>query len=169
MNNEKDSRDRGPESFPDWLESGLRSLPRHKAEAEFTSRVLARVPRYRQASSPGMRRLALPLAAAVLLAVLIPIALRMLSGPANQPEQTAYNSLIESLRLEQQRLQAELAELRSQFDRQTPVVYLGGDEQLGFALDLRRLAAERAARDGAVQAHPAVMRRGADGYNDPQR
>ncbi len=109
----------------------LRGLPRARASSDFTSRVLARV------EQPGRRPVwiaAAAAAAAVLLVV----------GAAWRVEQTrrhdARRAEVAALRSEADQLADELKQLRAQEQASSPVLYLGGDDQVDVVLDLRRLA-----------------------------
>jgi hypothetical protein len=122
----------------DPIGAALRNLPRERAGADFTARVLARL------DHPFRRRprLALRLAlgaAALAAAVALPLAFDH-SRPASRPDRAAR---LEALLREQERLVAEVEALKLLSEGSAPVVYLGGDEETDLLLDLDRLARRR--------------------------
>lgn len=138
----------------DAIREALRSLPRARADDDFTERVLERI--------DGGRRLprvpaavrwaaAATLAAAVLFAVSV-------SWPGAAGERSGERerrARIEALEAERLRLAAELEEIRrlaSSLREPAPVLYLGGDDDVDLVIDLDRLARERPAGTGATPA-----------------
>jgi len=143
---------RDPRTDP--LGEALRALPRHRPGAGFTGRVLDRLgeaaPAGTSRNAPGALRLA---AAALLVGVALLGALaagRILpeAGPAPAPAE-ARRAALEA---ERARLAAELAELRRLTtelrEDSSPVLYLGGDEEVDLVLDLGRLAREERRSSG---------------------
>lgn len=133
-----------PDPHTDPLGEALRSLPRHRAGDRFTEGVLDRL-----GEPVPARRLPAPLhlaAAALLVAVGLLGALaagRLLPGADPSPA-ALVEARRETLEAERARLAAELAELRrlttELAEESTPVLYLGGDEEVDLVLDLGRLA-----------------------------
>ena len=117
----------------------LGALPRERAGDDFTPRVLARLAaaeRVRPAADRAawLRWMALPVAAAVVL-----IALLARPEPSSTPSAGAAEArrLLEEIRREHGRLEGELAALRQA--RRSPVLYVGGDEEVDLVLDLGRV------------------------------
>lgn len=135
MNDQKDAGSRFSDPVDEQLARELAALPRVRASEDFTERVLQNLP---ETSPHWTRRTAvwaLPLAAALLLALLIPKFL----GPA----QTADPSELESLAAQLELLQSEFQTVSDDFDNE-PVVYLGGDDELSFTFDMREMARPQA-------------------------
>lgn len=130
------------------LLSALASLPRERASAGFTQEVMQRIER-RVDSAPSRRYLTLPLAAGVALALSLPIGGWLVSKVSERRQLDARVAEIESLERRHQQLLAELSQMRDSLD-ETPVVYLGGDDQIGFTVDLRSLM-QQAERRGQSQ------------------
>jgi hypothetical protein len=140
--------DRGLASDP--LAAALRALPRESAGEGFTARVLAGLDR---APAAARRRPPLAVAAAATLASLGLGALvwallssGQLAGLPDRPgPEPSRRARLEALETERARLAVELAEIRRLAEEPTPVVYLGGDDEVDLVLDLGRLARERPA------------------------
>jgi hypothetical protein len=118
----------------------LGALPRETAGDDFTRRILARLDEAERATARPDRaawlgRLALPVAAAVVLVVALLARLEPSSGPPAGAAEA--RRLLEEIRREHGRLEGELAALRQ--DRGSPVLYLGGDEEVDLVLDLGRV------------------------------
>jgi hypothetical protein len=114
----------------------LRELPRERARNGFTARVLQRLDA-EEAGRPVLRwRPAAAFAAAVLAAVAIPAGLLMDRAADRERSRAAEaRQILEEIRAEHGRLERELEDL----SEETPVIYLGGDENVDFVLDLRRV------------------------------
>ncbi len=124
------------------LRDALRSLPRHRASEGFTDRVLDHLEQTRRSRKPDglwqrLRSVVGPaggtfrwtaVAAAALLAALLPTAVRHHRPPTDADSRQAV-----------QELRSELEELkRLAADTQTdePVLYLGGDDRVELVVDL---------------------------------
>lgn len=125
------------------LRDALRSLPRHRASGGFTDRVLANLDhskrtadggslwrRLQGADGPGAsRRRWAAVAVAVILAVLVPIAVRQSKAPPAADSRQA----LQELRTELE----ELKRLAAEPEADDPVLYLGGDDRVELVVDLR--------------------------------
>ncbi|MEM1182330.1 MAG: hypothetical protein AAGM22_28550 [Acidobacteriota bacterium] len=133
------------------IREALGRLPRERAGEDFTVQVLERAA---GAGANGVRRLRSLAAAAVFFAV----------GAVGAHEWNAAQSReaaavrMASLRAEYAVLQAELQSLQRAADPPSPVVYLGGEGDVEYVLDLSRLIPERspAARVGRASARPSA-------------
>lgn len=153
-------------TFEPWGEA-LRSLPRHRAGEGFTESVLERLDE--QAAGPAPRR-ASPaarwLAAAAGLLGLLAAGAGLLSLDDGESSGVREAASLQALAAERARLEEEVRELRSLVREdageaareESPVLYLGGTEDVDLVLDLGRLADERSSR----RAVPA-------GYAGPER
>ncbi len=122
------------------LDAGLGSLPREIASDGFTERVLREVESHRMQSQWR------PLAAAL---ALLAVGVASYGWNEQRQDQEAVER-IASLRAEYEVLQEELATL-AEAKRDRGVVYLGGNDDVEFVLDLRRLIQhQQAAQQGAV-------------------
>ena len=114
----------------DRLDEMIRRTPRTGASSDFTTRVMARVgddaPRARVSSWRP----------ALALAVLVFVA--MLSGVSWEKHREAQR--LEAIRAEARQIEAELEALKKQ-SAQASEVYLGGDGNREYVLDLRDLTA----------------------------
>ncbi len=165
----------------DALRRLLKRLPKETASDDFTSRTLARLHEERHAAPsaparfepratarPYVRPLMLVAAAALLLAVAIPLLRGALDAqgtagppqrasapddapartPASPPVRTAATPAraaeLDALRREHATLERELAGLRERALPGGEVVWIGGDESVDFVLDLGRLSRARA-------------------------
>ncbi len=137
----------------DPLREALRSLPRERAGAEFTPRLLERLAAEGGAAT---RPLAVPrpawraFAAAAALAALLAAGGATLARFAQRPEagsatagQPARRARLQRIEVERARLSAELQELKRMADTDEPVIYLGGDDRVDLVLDVGRLARRR--------------------------
>lgn len=137
----------------DPLREALRSLPRARPADDFTDRVLER-------AGTARRRPPVPVpvrwAAAATLAAVVLASVLAWPGVAGDPTgERERRARIEALEAERLRLAAELAEIRrlaASLREPTPVLYLGGDEDVDLVIDLDRLARERPAGIGATPA-----------------
>lgn len=147
------------------LDKMLRALPKEHAPQGFTKRVLASAdrPHARLRGSSGPVWPALAVAAAVLLAILVP------SGIWLWHQDRSRGALVEeisALRQEHQRLTTELRSMRQQMGQMQPVIYIDSDERADYILDLRRLIGDRHRhRHRAARTEPAGRAPG----NDPMR
>jgi hypothetical protein len=132
----------------------LRELPREQARQGFTARVLARVERLdrlNEATSPQPRPRWPPRLAAAAVALTV-----ALTGAGH-----LHHSLMEAVRAARvERADQMLRELRAEHGRikkeiealpESPVIYLGGDEQTDLVIDMREVES----RDGV---RPATYR-----------
>lgn len=115
----------------------LRALPREKAPEGFTRRVLDNLPRGERRRVPtwGYR---LAAATALVLLLVVPISLKHWSVSVNTGDE-AMLAEIEAVRTEKERIEQELRQLREQAAEESPVVYLGGNEDVGLVLDVGAL------------------------------
>ncbi len=132
----------------DPLSSALRSLPRHRASAGFTSDVLRRLddrhrPRARSRGPAGRGpagrdsvRWPLLAAAAALALLVVGFGAREWWHLHQRQQATAHLATLEQ---ERRLLAAELAELQAQVTGAQPVVYLGGSNDLDLVLDLEQV------------------------------
>lgn len=138
----------------DAIREALRSLPRTRADDDFTERVLERIE-----GRGGLRRPRVPVAvrwatAATLAAAAVLAGSISWSGAAGgRAAERERRTRIEALEAERLRLAAELEEIRrlaSSLREPAPVLYLGGDDEVDLVIDLDRLAQERPAGTGAT-------------------
>ncbi|MEM8997276.1 MAG: hypothetical protein AAGF23_21010 [Acidobacteriota bacterium] len=115
-------------------------LPRERASEGFTAQVVVRASGARAARVGRLRSLA---AAAVFFAV---SAVGVHEWNAAQGRQAAAER-IASLQAEYDMLHSELLALKRAADARRPVVYLGGDADVEYVLDLSRLAPSRTPAD----------------------
>jgi len=114
----------------------LRELPSEHARPGFTARVLEQLDAEPQKASRWSFRLAPALAVAALLAVAISAgALIEWQGRARKHQEEV--QALQELRAEHGRLEAELHAISA--TSEPPVVYLGGDEQFDYVLDLGKV------------------------------
>ena len=117
----------------DPLSHALRNLPRHHAGEGFTDSLNARLetgpPRSHRTRRAASWALAVVLAAAAGAALLL--------VPQEKPTPrtaTATEPQLEDIRLQYERLSHDLAQLKSFVEEAEPVIYLGGEENLGILL-----------------------------------
>ena len=115
----------------------LNALPREKAPADFTRRVLANLPRTPKRRVPawGYR---LAAAATVIILLVIPMSLRRWSMSIDTGNE-AVLAEIEAVRSEKALIEKELRDLREKATEDSPVVYLGGNEEVNLVLDVGAL------------------------------
>lgn len=113
----------------------LRELPRERARSGFTVRVLERLDAGEAGRPASLWRPVAVFAAAAFAAVTIPAGILMDRAADRKAIQAAEaRQILEEIRAEHGRLEAELEGLA-----EPPVLYLGGDENVDFVLDLRRV------------------------------
>ena len=123
----------------DELTSALRSLPRQRAASGFRAAVVRRLD---EPASPRYSRRPLLYAVATSgIGVLILVSVQL--SNAHQERQAA-RQRVESMRQEYRALERDLDDLRRIAAESRPVVGIEGDE-IDFFVDLRSLAADRAA------------------------
>lgn len=127
----------------DRLSRALKSLPRERAAAGFTTAVLARLDE--RPRRPAWPARPLAVAAAVLL---VALATAALSWRHLETERDV--ARLEALRSEKLALETELARLERLAREARPVIYLGGTSDLDLVLDVGRLRQRRPA--GALPA-----------------
>jgi len=131
-----------PEMNDDELGELVRTLPVTPARDGFTGRVLSQVDQRladkADRAAVGRRWMAWALAAGVVLAVGVSgwLSYDWLAQPAD-PNRSA--SRVEDLRIEYRELQDELGKLRELTNRMSPMLELGGSDELGFVFDMREL------------------------------
>lgn len=119
----------------------LRELPRERARTGFTARVVRSLDAP-EAGRPALRwRPAAALTAALLAAAALSAGL--LERRAESVRAAEARQLLEEIRAEHGRLAREVEEIS-----EPPVIYLGGDEDVDFVVDLSRVPEA----GGAVQA-----------------
>jgi hypothetical protein len=137
----------------DPLREALRSLPRERAGADFTSRGpgLFR-------GRPAWRAVAAAATLAGLLAAAGGVTLSRFGRPPDAAPPAGRRARLERLQAERARLAAELQDLKQMADTTDPVIYLGGDDRVDLVLDVGRLARDqRDRRAGRIE--PATYHR----------
>ena len=139
----------------DTLREALRSLPRARAADGFTERVLAGAE-----AAEGTPEAPRPRPAATRWAAAAALAGFALAGalavPTFRAERTAgreRQARIQAFEAERRQLAAELEEIRrlaATTQGASPVLYLGGDEDVDLVLDLGRLAESRPGGTGVT-------------------
>lgn len=115
----------------------LNALPREKASEDFTRHVLANLPRTPKRRVPAWSyRLAA--AATVIILLVIPMSLRRWSMSIDTGNEAALAE-IEAVRSEKALIEKELRDLREKAAEDSPVVYLGGNEEVNLVLDVGAL------------------------------
>ncbi len=122
------------------IEKLLRSLPRQRASAEFTPRLLKRLATPSSQSTTAWLR-ARPLLAGAAALLLLGTLTAGMRHWYELRERAEAAQRIETLRSEYEALERELDELRSLAAASQPVVELGGTESVDILLDLRTLNA----------------------------
>jgi len=117
----------------------IRELPRERARAGFTARVMARIDEPRAASIPARPAWAWA-AAAVLIAVVAFGGLRWQAERRATLRAEAARVELAEMQLEHARLAAELRALRREPGPRPPVVLVGGDDRAELVIDFDRLA-----------------------------
>jgi anti-sigma factor RsiW len=114
----------------------LRELPREQARPGFTARVLDRLDAPPRTTTPRWSfRLPLATAAAVLAAVAISAGvLTDWQARGRESRKAQAQQALQEIRAEHGRLEQELQEMT-----ESPVVYLGGDENVDLVLDLGKV------------------------------
>jgi hypothetical protein len=119
----------------DRLTELLCELPREQARPGFTARVLERLDADPRSASRWSFRLALATAAAGLAAVAISAGvLTDWRARGREGRQAQAQQALQEIRAEHGRLEQELREMT-----ESPVVYLGGDENVDLVLDLGKV------------------------------
>jgi hypothetical protein len=132
----------------------IRELPRERARAGFTARVMARIdePRAGAASArPGWAWAAAAAAAAVLLSAVALGGLRWQAERRAVQRADAARVELAAMQLEHSRLAAELEALRREPGPRPPVVLVGGDDRAELVIDFERMA-------GRTRPAPSVRR-----------
>jgi hypothetical protein len=114
------------------LRNLLSSLPREEASEGFTERVMSRLD---EAKRPAYQQPRFALSASLALIVAAWFGFSQWQSSIEE-EQT--NTRIRTIKNEVQQLQNDIRLLRNL----APVLYLGGDENVDFVLDLRQLAGD---------------------------
>lgn len=134
-----------PEIKDQGMGDFLRTLPRTRASDGFTGRVLSRVDErvaeaQSRAGAARRRRIALAAAVVVGIAASVWFGYERRVGPfAGGP--TA--ARVEQMRNEYREIQGEVQKLRELADELSPMLELGGNDELGFVFDLRELDERR--------------------------
>ena len=136
----------------------LSSLPREEASEDFTERVMSRLD---EAKRPVYQQHRLALAASLALIV---AAWFGLSRWQSSVEEQQTNARIRTIKTEVQQLQNDIRLLRDL----APVLYLGGNENVDFVLDLRQLAGESEGESSQPISHEETDGKSGKGkiYND---
>ncbi|MCP5112270.1 MAG: hypothetical protein GY953_15710 [bacterium] len=119
------------------IQRALEALPREKASADFTRRVLDNLPQQPRRRIPAWSyRLAA--AATVVILLVLPISLQRWSMSIDTGSE-AMLAEIEAVRSEKALIEKELRQLREQATAESPVVYIGGNEDVNLVLDIGAL------------------------------
>lgn len=122
----------------------LRALPDERASADFNERLLARLDEPLPARSGGGRWIGIG-AAGLALLLLVPLSGKLL--PHRQVERGEARMLLDQIQSEHRQLERELQALRQmQAEQPEPVLYLGGDEDVDYVVDLEQVRPVRQAR-----------------------
>jgi len=114
----------------DRLDDVLRRAPKTGASADFTSRVMGRIGEKTRPARFAAWRPALTAAALVIVSILSGIAY----------ENHRQEQRLEALRVEARQIEAEIEAIRKQSEKSSEV-YLGGNANREYVLDLRDLTA----------------------------
>ena len=113
----------------------LRELPREQARPGFTARVLERLDAAPRTPTPRWSfRFALAAASAVLAIAISAGALTDWQARGRESRQAQARQTLQEIRAEHGRLEQELREMS-----ESPVVYLGSDENVDLVLDLGKV------------------------------
>ena len=116
----------------------LRELPREQARQGFTARVLARLDRLDEAPHPRPQRWQPRLAAVAATLVIALAAAGLLQHSRMEAERAARvaraEQTLRELRAEHGRIKREIEALP-----ESPVIYIGGDEQTDLVIDTREV------------------------------
>ncbi len=119
----------------------LRGLPREKASEEFTAGVLRRLARQPAlALAPPRSRNQRLLLAALPLLLILALAGSLWRAQVEQKANEAKLAELQALKQEAAAMAKELRTLRRLEAEASPTLYVGGSDDLGFVLDLSRLA-----------------------------
>ena len=119
------------------IKKALEALPREKASADFTRRVLDNLPQKPRRRIPAWSyRLAA--AATVVILLVLPMSLQRWSMSIDTGSE-AMLAEIEAVRSEKVLIEKELRQLREQAAAESPVVYIGGNEDVNLVLDVGAL------------------------------
>ncbi len=131
----------------------LRSLPKERADEDFTAKLLTRLEASPPATSSTVTRYRFAVAACLCLILL---GGGLVGAWHWQRLDTKRQTLAEldALRSEQRTLERELAELVA-LTRSEPIVYLGGSEEVDLVIDLANLARRQYPTRPARLASPA--------------
>jgi hypothetical protein len=123
----------------------LRELPRERARTGFTARVVQKLDA-REAGRPALRwRPVAALTAALLVAAALSAGL-LQKRQAETVRTAEARQLLEEIRAEHGRLAREVEEIS-----EPPVIYLGGDEDVDFVVDLSQVPEAGAVQPAAYQ------------------
>jgi negative regulator of sigma E activity len=149
----------------DRLRDLLRQLPRDEASSDFTDHVMRRLdePGRRRPTGRAMTRLALASAVLAAAALVVGIAVRH-DAPLPQSPDTGQataaagndaqrKARLRELRREHDALMRELQAIREESRSSSPLLYLGGTDQLDVVVDLGRVGRTRT--DDTSLAQPA--------------
>ncbi|HEY7213462.1 MAG TPA: hypothetical protein VIC28_02480 [Thermoanaerobaculia bacterium] len=121
----------------------MRELPREQARPDFTARVLARLDGA-PAPAPWPRARLVLAALAVTAAVSAGVLIGRQAASREALEADQAQRILQGLRAEHGRLQRELQEISG-----SPVVYIGGNEDVDLVLDLGKVRAAEGATPAA--------------------
>ena len=138
----------------DRIRELLRELPGAHASPDFTARVMERLDQPARRPTSVGRRLAWAAAAVAVIAAVSVGAWRIEQIRAEAEARAE----LTALRTETNELADELRRLREQTAAASPVVYLGGDDQIDLVWDFRRSAARGVPAPDQPAARPAAAR-----------
>jgi hypothetical protein len=126
----------------------LRALPGERASEDFNERLLARLDTPLPARSGGARWIGLAGATGVALLLLVPLSGKLL--PSRRVEPGEARLLLNQIQTEHRQLERELQALRRLQSEQPepvqPVLYLGGDDNVDYVVDLEQVRPARSDR-----------------------
>lgn len=121
----------------------LRALPGERASEDFNQRLLARLDEPLPARAGGGRWIGFG-AAALALLLLVPLSGKLL--PHRQVEPGEARLLLNQIQSEHRQLERELQALRQmRAEQPEPVLYLGGDDNVDYVVDLGQVRQVRQA------------------------